>query len=99
MICARNRLGLCTQMEVHMIREYQLTIGDICGDRTGLRVKVEDVDIYDRVHFSVIEPSTIAMEEDDMEPEDMSYEETGGMFYAEFIHSFILLGQGLTLWV
>jgi hypothetical protein len=27
---------------------------DICRDPTGLRVKVEDIDIYDYVHFSVI---------------------------------------------
>jgi len=80
-----------------MIREYQLTIGDICGDRTGLRVKVEDVDIYDRVHFSVIEPSTIAMEEGDMESEEMSYEETGEMSYAAFIHRFTRLGQASAL--
>ena len=52
-----------------MIREYQLTIGDICGDRTGLRVKVEDVDIYERVHFTVIERT----EEDPVESGEMSF--------------------------
>jgi hypothetical protein len=56
-------------MEVEMIRDFQLTIGDICGDRTGLRVQVEDVDIYDRVHFMVIEHT-----EDNEEPSgEMSY--------------------------
>ena len=38
-----------------MIRDLQLTLGDICVDVTGLRVRVEDIDIYNRVHFSVIE--------------------------------------------
>jgi hypothetical protein len=38
-----------------MMRDVQLAIGDICGDPTGLRVRVEDVDIYDYVHFSVME--------------------------------------------
>jgi len=28
-----------------MMRDCQLAIGDVCGDPTGLRVKVEDVDI------------------------------------------------------
>lgn len=37
-----------------MIRDLRLTVGDTCGDRTGLRVRVE-IDIYNRVHFSVIE--------------------------------------------
>jgi hypothetical protein len=35
----------------------QLARGDICGDPTGLRVRVEDVDIHDYVRFSVIEGS------------------------------------------
>ena len=55
-----------------MIREYQLTIGDICGDSTGLRVKVEDVDIYERVHFTVIEESGES-DETDRGPGEMSY--------------------------
>ena len=38
-----------------MIGDSQLDIGDICGDPTGLRVKVEDVDIHDYVYFSVID--------------------------------------------
>ena len=50
-----------------MIREYQLTIGDICGDST-LRVRVEDVDIYERVHFTVIERT----DENPEESEEMS---------------------------
>ena len=37
-----------------MMSDFQLNRGDICGDPTGLRVKVEDVDIYNYVHFSVI---------------------------------------------
>jgi hypothetical protein len=40
-----------------MMPDAQLAKGDICGDPTALRVRVEDVDIYDYVHFSVIERS------------------------------------------
>jgi hypothetical protein len=68
-----------------MIRDYQLTIGDICGDRTGLRVKVEDVDIYDRVHFSILESS------------DPIETEAGDMSYSAFIHRFTRLGQASAL--
>ena len=63
-----------------MIRDLQLEICDICGDQTGLRVQVEDVDIYNRVHFSVIESS------DDSEPE------SGEMSYEAFVHRFIRIG-------
>ncbi len=38
-----------------MTPDAQLARDDICGDPTGLRVRVEDVDIDDHVHFSVIE--------------------------------------------
>jgi hypothetical protein len=38
-----------------MIGNFELAAGDICGDPTGLRVRVEDVDMYDYVHFSIIE--------------------------------------------
>jgi hypothetical protein len=37
-----------------MMHDFQLARGDICADSTGLRVRIEDVDIYDYVHFSVI---------------------------------------------
>ena len=40
-----------------MMLEFQLARGDFFGDPTGLRVRVEDVDIYDYVHFCVIESS------------------------------------------
>jgi hypothetical protein len=40
-----------------MMYDLQLAIGDICGDPTGLLVRVEDIDVYDYVHFSVIESS------------------------------------------
>lgn len=52
-----------------MIRDFNLSIGDICGDRTGLRVKVDDVDIYDRVHFTIVEGA----EENENEASEMSY--------------------------
>ena len=38
-----------------MIYDFQLARGAICRDTTGLRVRVEDVDIYDYVHFSVLD--------------------------------------------
>jgi len=38
-----------------VMHNFQPGIGDICADPTGLQVKVEDVDIYNYVHFSVIE--------------------------------------------
>jgi hypothetical protein len=40
-----------------MMRDFELASGDICGDPTGLRVRIEDVDIYGYVHFSVIQRS------------------------------------------
>ena len=40
-----------------MMRDIQVAIGDICGDPTGLRVKVEDVDMYDYVHFRSSKPA------------------------------------------
>ena len=38
-----------------VVHDFQPGIGDICRDPTGLLVKVEDIDIYNYVHFSVIE--------------------------------------------
>jgi hypothetical protein len=48
-----------------MMRDVQLSIGDICGDPTGLRVRVADVDIYDYAHFSVMENGDQEQEEED----------------------------------
>lgn len=59
--------------------------GDICGDPTGLRVRVEDVDIYDYVHFSVIEGS-------DSGPDEA---EPGQMSHVAFVHRFSKLGNML----
>jgi hypothetical protein len=64
-----------------MMREFQLVIGDICGDPTGLRVRVEDVDIYDYVHFSVVESGG---EEE---------AELGEMSHVAFVHRFTRLGN------
>jgi hypothetical protein len=66
-----------------MIRDFQLAKGDICGDPTGLRVRVEDVDIYDYVHFSVIERG---------ETEDHEAE-SGEMSHVAFAHRFTKLGN------
>jgi hypothetical protein len=65
-----------------MRRDVQLTTGDICGDTTGLRVRVEDIDIYDYVHFSVVENS---------EAEDEA--ETGEMSHLAFVRRFTKVGQ------
>jgi hypothetical protein len=68
-----------------MMHDIQFAIGDICGDPTGLRVKVEDVDIYDYVHFSVIENSDQEHEEDEGE--------SGEMSHVAFVHRFTKLGN------
>ena len=69
-----------------MMSDLQLNRGDICGDPTGLRVRVEDVDIYDYVHFSVIEIS------EDAEGEAGS----GEMSHVAFAHRFTKLGNTLS---
>jgi hypothetical protein len=66
-----------------MMREFQFAIGDICGDPTGLRVRVEDVDIYDYIHFSVVESGE--------EKEDEA--ESGEMSHVAFVHRFTRLGN------
>ena len=68
-----------------MMYDLQLAIGDICGDPTGLRVRVEDIDMYDYVHFSVIESSKTADDE----------VESGGMSHVAFAHRFTKLGNML----
>jgi hypothetical protein len=65
-----------------MISNSQLLIGDICGDSTGLRVRVEDVDIYDYVHFSVVENSEAGAEPG-----------RGEMSHLAFAHRFTKLGH------
>lgn len=65
------------------MHDFQLAIGDISGDPTGLRVRVDDVDIYDCVHFSVIESSEAG--EDEAESEQMSH--------VAFVHRFTKLGN------
>jgi hypothetical protein len=69
-----------------MRRDVQLAAGDICGDATGLRVKVEDVDIYDYVHFSVVE-NRESTEDDQVE--------TGEMSHLAFSRRFTKVGQYL----
>jgi len=66
-----------------MMRDVQVAIGDICGDPTGLRVKVEDVDMYDYVHFSVVEASEFQKDE----------AESGEMSQVAFVHRFTKLGN------
>jgi hypothetical protein len=69
-----------------MMSDVQLSIGDICGDPTGLRVRVEDVDIYDYVHFSV-------MENGDQEQEEEDEGGSGEMSHVAFVHRFTKLGN------
>jgi len=62
-----------------------LAIGDICEDPTGLLVRVQDIDIYDYVHFSVIESSTRGFDET----------ESGEMSHVAFSYRFTKLGNML----
>ena len=66
-----------------MMYDLQLSIGDICEDPTGLLVRVEDIDVYDNVHFSVIESSTRGFDET----------ESGDMSHVAFAHRFTKLGN------
>ena len=66
-----------------MMSDPQLARGDICRDPTGLEVMVEDVDIYDYVHFSVIERTDSGQED----------AESGQMSHVAFVHRFTRLGN------
>jgi hypothetical protein len=66
-----------------MIHDLQVATGDICADPTGLRVRVNDVDIYDYVHFSVVEESDSGQND----------EESGQMSHVAFVHRFTKLGN------
>ena len=68
-----------------MMHDPQLARGDICRDPTGLQVMVEDVDIYDYVHFSVIESNASGDDE----------AESGEMSHVAFAHRFTKLGNVL----
>jgi hypothetical protein len=75
-------------MEVwHMTRDFTIATGDICEDPIGLRVRVEDVDLYDYVHFSVIESSEASDEAEEDEAE------SGEMSHVAFVHRFTKLGN------
>ena len=65
------------------MRDFEPSKGDICGDSTGLRVRVEDVDIYDYVHFSVIERSNSGADDP----------ESGQMSHVAFVHRFSKQGN------
>jgi hypothetical protein len=69
-----------------MMCDVQLAIGDICEDTTGLLVRVEDIDIYDYLHFSVIEERS--------KPGD-DEAESGEMSHVAFAHRFTKLGNML----
>jgi hypothetical protein len=66
-----------------MMSDSELVRGDICRDPTGLRVKVEDVDIYDYVHFSIIEDTNSGEDK----------KESGQMSHVAFAHRFTKLGN------
>jgi hypothetical protein len=68
-----------------MMYDLQLAIGDVCGDPTGLLVRVEDIDVYDYVHFSVIESNASG---DDGAA-------SGEMSHVAFAHRFTNLGNVL----
>ena len=56
-----------------MMHDFELARGDICGDPTGLQVRIEDVDTYDYVHFSVIRRSNSGSGEAGAESGQMSH--------------------------
>ncbi len=68
-----------------MMHDFQPTKGDVCGDPTGLQVRVEDVDICDYVHFSVIQGSDSGEDE----------AESGQMSHVAFIRRFTRLPDTL----
>ena len=68
-----------------MMHDFQLGRGDICGDPTGLRVRVEDIDIHGYVHFSVIGRSHSGNDDP----------ESGQMSHVVFLHRFTKLGNML----
>jgi|HubBroStandDraft_6_1064221.scaffolds.fasta_scaffold47371_3 two-component system chemotaxis response regulator CheY len=81
----REKPGLLHSKETGgtIVHDLQLARGDICGDPTGLRVRVEDIDIYDYVHFSIVERS------DSGEHEAAS----GEMSHVAFAYRFTKLGN------
>ena len=66
-----------------MMHDFQLARGAMCRDPTGLRVRVEDVDIYDYVHFSVI----------DRGDSGEVVAESGQMSHVAFVRRFSQLGN------
>jgi hypothetical protein len=66
-----------------MLHDFTIAAGDICEDPIGLRVRVEDVDVYDYVHFSVVE----SRERADTEGA------SGEMSHIAFVHRFTKLGN------
>ena len=56
-----------------MMHDFELARGDIRADPTGLQVSIEDVDIYDYVHFSVIRRSDSGSGEAEAESGQMSH--------------------------
>jgi hypothetical protein len=60
----------------------QFDIGDICEDPTGLRVRVEDVDMYNYVHFSVVNNR------------DRDNAPVGEMSQVAFDHRFVRIANG-----
>ena len=68
-----------------MVYDLRLATGDICEDPTGLLVRVEDIDVYDYVHFAVIESSTRGFDET----------ESGEMSRVAFSYRFTKLGNML----
>jgi hypothetical protein len=66
-----------------MMHDFQLARGDICGDPTGLQVRVEGIDIYDYVHFSVIGRNHSGKDD----------AESGQMSHVAFVHRFTKLGN------
>ena len=63
-----------------MMYDFELARGNICWDPTGLQVRIEEVDIYDYVHFSVIPRSYSGS--------GVAQAESGQMSHVAFAHRF-----------
>jgi hypothetical protein len=71
-----------------VMHHFQPGIGDICADPTGLQVRIEDIDIYNYVHFSVVNPRLIEKPRS-QDPDRKGNEPTSGqMSCVAFLHRF-----------
>jgi hypothetical protein len=83
------------ETELNMVmHRFEPGIGDICVDPTGLQVRIEDIDIYDYVHFSVVGARLI--KKDRFQALDRKGDEatSGQMSCVAFLHRFTKVCHG-----